>query len=97
MVVEVAEEKVRTTLTVPKPVYEEARSFVEKKVTPADTITAFFLAAIVQYLKFLNRKQIDAKFALMAEDADYQKQAKLISEEFAASDWEAFEMVEKDR
>lgn len=43
----------------------------------------------------LNRKQIDAVFADMAEDSDYQTEARLIAEEFANSDWEAFDIVEK--
>ncbi len=42
------------------------------------------------------RKQIDAAFAGIAEDADYQKEAKLIAEEFSQSDWEALEISEKD-
>jgi len=95
-VAEMSEKKVRTTVTLPKKVYDEARSCVDKNVGPAETIGAFFTAAIVAYLKLLRRKQIDAKFALMAEDSEYQKHAKLISEEFSQSDWEAFESVEKD-
>ena len=90
------EKKVRTTVTLPKKVYDEARSCVEKSVSPADTLGAFFAAAIAAYVKLLKRKEIDAKFAAMAEDSEYQKMAKLISEEFSASDWEAFESVEKD-
>ena len=95
-VAELSEKKVRTTVTLPKEVYEEARSCVDKNIGPAETIGAFFAAAIVAYLKLLKRKQIDAKFAAMAEDTDYQKQAKLISEEFSQSDWEAFETAQKD-
>jgi hypothetical protein len=95
-VAEMTEKKVRTTVSLPKPVYEEARSFVDRQVSPADTINAFFVTAIMAYVKLLRRKQIDAKFAAMAEDSDYQKQAKLISEEFSQSDWEAFESAEKD-
>ena len=43
----------------------------------------------------LIRKQIDVAFADMAEDSDYQTEARLIAEEFANSDWEAFDIVEK--
>lgn len=88
--------KVRTTLSIPKPVYEEARSYVDKSISSADTINSFFVSAIVAYVKLLRRKEIDARFAAMAEDADYQKEAKLIAEEFSQSDWEAFESAEKD-
>jgi hypothetical protein len=42
------------------------------------------------------RQQIDAAFAGMATDADYQQEAKLIAEEFAYSDWEAFGLQEEN-
>ena len=38
------------------------------------------------------RKQIDAVFVGMADDADYQKEAVLLAEEFERSDWEAFQL-----
>ncbi len=89
-------QKVRTTLSIPKPVYEEARSFVEKREAPADSINALFVTAITTYVKLLRRKEVDAQFAAMAKDADYQKRAKLISDEFSQSDWEAFERAERE-
>jgi hypothetical protein len=90
------EKRVRTTVSLPKPVYEEARAFVGKNANSAQTISSFFVTAIVSYVKLLKRKQIDAQFAAMAGDTDYQKQAKLISEEFSQSDWEAFASIQKD-
>jgi hypothetical protein len=89
-------EKIRTTVSLPKPVYEEARSFVEKSTGAADSMNSFFVTAIVAYVKLLKRKQIDAQFAAMADDTGYQKEATSISEEFSPSDWQAFESVEKD-
>jgi ribosomal protein L1 len=85
------EKKVRTTVTLPKPIYEEARAFVEKKADSADSLSSFFVAAIVAYVKLLKRKQIDAQFAAMRADKDFQKEAHLIAREFGPSDWEAFE------
>lgn len=90
------EKKVRTSINVPAPLYEEVRSFVEKRVSPAESLNSFIVAAILAYVKLIRRKQIDAQFAAMAEDSDYQKEAKLIAEEFTQSDWEAFETVERD-
>lgn len=90
------EKKVRTSVSLPEPLYQEARSCVDEGVSPADSINSFFVAAIRAYVKLIKRKQIDAKFAAMAEDSQYQKQAKLIAEEFSQSDWEAFDSVEKD-
>jgi hypothetical protein len=95
-VAEATEKRVRTTVSLPQPIYDEVRRFVEEKVSPADSVNAFFVAAIVSYVKFIRRKQIDAQFAAMGEDTDYQKEAKLISEEFSNNDWEAFEIAEKD-
>jgi len=80
----------------PRPLYDEARDFVEKEVSPANNINDFFVAAICAYVKLLKRKQIDVAFGKMAEDVDYQKEAMLISEEFAQSDWEAFEIAERE-
>ncbi len=40
-VAELNEKKVWTTVSLPRRVYEEARSFVEKNASPADTMSAF--------------------------------------------------------
>lgn len=88
-------EKVRTTVRVPKGLYDEAQKFVHKNATPAATINDFFIAAICAYVKLVKRKQIDAAFAGMAEDTDYQTQSRLIGEEFSQSDWEAFEAAQR--
>lgn len=89
-------ERVRTTVRLPRSLYEEARKLVERELVSAETINDFFVAAILAYVKLLRRKQMDADFARMAEDADYQKEARLIAEEFSTSDWETFQMAEKD-
>jgi hypothetical protein len=80
------EKNVRTTVKLPESLYEEARSFVNKKVSPAKSMNSFFVAAILTYVNLIRRKQIDAEFSAMAKDSDYQKEAKLISEEFSQSD-----------
>lgn len=89
-------QKVRTTLSIPKPVYEEARAFVEKHEGAADSINALFVTAIAAYIRLLKRREIDAQFAAMAKDSDCQNRAKRVSEEFAQSDWDAFERAERD-
>ena len=48
-----------------------------------------FAQAIKAYLRMYRRRQIDTAFAGMAKDADYQREATLIAEEFEHSDWEA--------
>lgn len=87
--VERPERNVRTTVSLPKPLYEEARSFVTSRPGRAESLNAFFVEAISAYVQLYERKQIDARFAAMSQDADYQKEAMLISDEFSQSDWEA--------
>ena len=89
-------ERVRTTVRLPRPLYDEARSYLGNDLSPAENINDFFVAAICNYVKLLRRRRIDAAFASIGEDADYQKEAKLIAEEFSQSDWEALEISEKD-
>jgi hypothetical protein len=90
------EKKVRTTVSLPERLYDEARSVVETKATPAASINSLFVSAIRAYVKLIQRKQIDARFAGMSADKEYQKEAFRISGEFGPSDWEAFERAEKD-
>ena len=52
--------------------------------------------AIKAYVRMHRRKQIDAAFADMAQDADYQREAQRIAEDFALSDWEALRQKEND-
>ena len=83
--------KIRTTISLPKPVYEEARSLINSDDAPVESMNGFFEAAVTAYLKHFKRREIDAQFAAMANDPAYQQGAALISEEFSQSDWEAFE------
>jgi len=93
-----------TTVRLPRPVYDQAKCVVDKErgsggVGAGQTrisLNDFIVAAIKAYLKMYRRRQIDAAFAGMAEDADYQKEAKLLAEEFEFSDWEALGLEEKD-
>lgn len=87
-------QKVRTTVRLPRPLYDQARQFVEQDDT--ETINDFFVAAISAYVNLLRRKQIDEAFSGMAEDVHYQKEAERIDEDFSQSDWDAFQLNEKD-
>jgi len=91
-----------TTVRLPRPVYDQAKGVVDKERGSGGagqtriSLNDFIVAAIKAYLKMYRRRQIDAAFACMAEDADYQKEAKLLAEEFEFSDWEALRLEEKD-
>jgi hypothetical protein len=89
-------EKVRKTVRLPRPLYNEAESWIERRIVPAESFNDFLVAALLAYVKLLKRKQTDAAFAGMAEDTDYQRDARLIAEEFSQSDWEAFASAEKE-
>ena len=89
-----AAKRVRTTVRLPRPLYDKALKMVD--YSAAENINDFFVTAICNYVKMLRRKQLDAAFAGMADDADYLKESKLVEEEFSPSDWEAFEISEKD-
>jgi hypothetical protein len=87
-------EKVRITVRLPKSIYDEARNLIAASVVPVDSLNDFLVTAIAAYVELVKRKQIDAAFAGMADDADYQKEAQLIADQFAQSDWEALEIAE---
>jgi hypothetical protein len=87
-----------TTVRLPVGVYEQARCVVEEKRGASGasvSLNDLIVSAITAYLKMDRRKQIDAAFAGMAADAAYQKEARLLAEEFEVSDWEALRLEEK--
>jgi hypothetical protein len=88
--------RIRATVRLPQQLYDDAKRIVDKELSPADNINDFFVAAICAYVKLVRRKEIDARFAKISEDADYQREAKLIDEEFNESDWEALELTERE-
>lgn len=95
----IAQAEIRTTtIRLPRPVYDQAKCVVnhESEGRKRISLNDLIVLAITNYLKMYKRRQIDAAFAGMAEDADYQKEAKLLAEEFDHSDWEALEIGEKD-
>lgn len=87
--------RVRTTVRLPRGLYDRAKKYVDREVVAADNVNDFFVAAINAYVKLLERREIDARFAAMGEDVIYQREAKLIAGEFSASDWESLEIAEK--
>ena len=86
---------VRATVRIPRRIYDDARRFVEDAAVPARNFNDFLVAAVSAYVKLLKRKQIDAAFSAMARDTDYQQEAHVLSEQFDASDWEAFALAER--
>lgn len=88
-----------TTVRLPRPVYDQAKCVVDREKGTAGSrisLNDLIVAAIKAYLRMYKRRQIDAAFACMAEDAEYQKEARLLAEEFEYSDWEALGLEEAD-
>ena len=88
-----------TTVRLPRPLYDQAKRLVDsekKNTTTFLSLNDFFVTAIQAYVKLHRRRQIDAAFAMMAEDSNYQKEASLLAEEFELSDWDALRLGEDE-
>jgi metal-responsive CopG/Arc/MetJ family transcriptional regulator len=57
---------------------------------------AFLARAVRRELDRLRREAIDRQFEMMTTDAQYQREARRISDEYGASDWEALRVAEDD-
>ena len=78
-----------TTVRLPRPVYERAKTVMVK--SQASSFNDFVVQAIEEKVRRLTEAEIDEAFAQMANDADYQRESVLLAREFAKSDWEALE------
>ncbi|MGA7931821.1 MAG: hypothetical protein WCA20_38200 [Candidatus Sulfotelmatobacter sp.] len=78
-----------TTVRLPRHVYERAKTVVVQ--SQASSFNEFVIQAIEEKVRRLTEAEIDAAFAQMAHDADYQRNSIALASEFAKSDWEAFE------
>ncbi len=82
-----------TTVRLPKQVYQLAKTAVEKSAA-ASSFNDFVVQAVEQKLQQLTESEIDAAFAKMANDPDYQRDAITLAKEFEKSDWEASRVTE---
>ena len=84
--------KTRTTLSLPDKLLQATDELIAKgKVKSRNE---FIAGAIALRLKALEKEEIDAEFAEMANDTEYKKEALQIEAEFAAASWEALKMEE---
>lgn len=77
-----------TTVRLPRHVYERAKTVVIR--SQASSFNEFVVQAIEEKVRRLTEAEIDAAFAQMAHDTDYQRTSISLANEFAKSDWEAF-------
>ncbi len=83
---------VRTTVALPTDLLEAADRVV--RAGRARSRNDLLVTALRRELAAQERAAIDAAFADMARDADYQAEATAIAAEFAAADWEALHRAE---
>jgi hypothetical protein len=84
-----------TTVRLPRHVYERAKTVVIR--SQASSFNEFVVQAIEEKVRRLTEAEIDAAFAQMAHDEDYQRNSITLAGEFARSDWDAFQSTLKPR
>ena len=86
---------VRTTLALPANLLEAADRAV--KAGKARSRNEFVANALRRELAVQERASIDAAFAGMADDYDFQQEAIAVAEQFATADWEALRIAESSK
>lgn len=76
-----------TTVRLPRQVYESAKTVVVQ--SQASSFNEFVVKAIEEKVQRLTEAEIDAAFAEMAHDIDYQRSSITLAREFEGSDWQA--------
>jgi metal-responsive CopG/Arc/MetJ family transcriptional regulator len=87
-----AVQTVRTTLTLPADLLAAVDQAVQ--AGKARSRNELVRVALERELAAQQRAAIDAAFAEMAQDPDYQAEAKTMISEFAIADWEAWQETE---
>jgi len=77
-----------TTVRLPRKIYERAKASAQHSET-ASSFNEFVVQAIEEKVQRLTEADLDAAFAEMAHDQDYQRSSAAMSREFEKSDWEA--------
>lgn len=86
---------VRTTLALPADLLAAADRAVQ--AGKARSRNEFVANALRRELALQERSSIDAAFAGMAEDYDFQQEAIAIAEQFSPADWEALRISESGK
>lgn len=85
---------VRTTLTLPSELLEDTDLAVSQG--KAKSRNEFVAQALRHELNTLKMAEIDSAFADMANDTEYQVEARQIEAEFATASWEALAIGERE-
>lgn len=84
--------RVRTTVDLPAKLRQRMRQALDEGVAASQN--ALIVHALEHYLQRLTEARIDAEFAQMMDDEQYQVLHLQIASEFAGADWEAFQLQE---
>ncbi len=84
----------RTTITLPRQLLDAVDQAVREG--RAKSRNDLLATAIRHELGALQRAAIDAAFDEMANDLDYQEEARRITDEFARADWLAFRQAKEN-
>ncbi len=85
--------KAQMTVRLPRSLLKEAENLI-RACGQCESLNDFIVSSMRLRIEVLKRKELDAKFAEMSRDTDYQKEANLMAEEFENSDWEAAKLLE---
>jgi hypothetical protein len=86
---EAARKYQNTTVRMPTHVYERAKTVIGR--LQVSSFNEFVVQAIEEKMHRLTEAEIDAAFAQMAADPDYQRDSVTMAREFEKSDWEAIQ------
>jgi hypothetical protein len=84
-----------TTVRLPKKLYDEARSALDK--ADAGSFNDLMIDALQAKLKHLHREQMDSEFAEMKNDTQYVQESTTIAEQFTTNDRDTLRSVERNR
>ncbi len=87
------EGRFRTTVDIPRHLWERVRRAIKNSEVKSQN--AFIVRALERYLEELEEALIDEEFARMKSDEKYKALNIQMAEEFAQSDWEAFQSNER--
>lgn len=83
----------RTTITIPDSLAEQVDRLVTTGITKSRN--QFIVEALEAKVREIKDIQLDAEFASMANDPDYQQETLSIEQEFALSDAEVLKLTEE--
>jgi hypothetical protein len=86
-----------TTVRLPRRLYEEALSVLEKGATEANSLNDLLVDSLSEKLEQLRREYIDAEFAEMRHDVQYGRESTILARQFISNDRDTLRFSEKDK